>query len=135
MSTRATDPRLHRPRSSRFWWLHRRSYLLFVLREASCFFVAWAVVFLLLMIEAVYAGDGAYQSFLEWSGRPWVLALNIVALAFVILHAVTWFNLAPKALAVRLRGRRVAPRTVAAGHFGAWLVATAVVAWIVLGGG
>jgi len=35
----------------------------------------------------------------------------------------------------RLRGWLVPPRLVAAAHFGAWLVASAVVAWIVLGVG
>ena len=60
--------------------------------------------------------------------------LNIVALAFVLLHAITWFNLAPKAMVIRMRGRRLPPRSVAAAHFAAWAVASAVVAWIVLGG-
>ena len=125
---------VYRPTISRFWWLHRRSYLVFVLRELSCVFVAWFVVFMLLMVDAVHAGDDAYRRFLDWSGSPWVLALNIVTLAFVLLHAVTWFNLAPKAMAIRMRGQRISPGSVAAAHFAAWAVATAVVAWIVLGG-
>jgi fumarate reductase subunit C len=134
MSTEPTSLRLYRPPIRRTWWLHRRSYLMFVLREVSCVFVAWAVVFLLLMINAVHAGEDAYQRFLAFSGNPWVLVLNIVALAFVLLHAITWFNLAPKAIVLTARGKRLAPRAVAAAHFGAWLVATVVVGWIVLGG-
>jgi fumarate reductase subunit C len=122
----------YRPPVSIFWWAHRRSYLLFVLRELSSVFVAWFVVFLLLLVGAVHRGPAAYQAFLEWSATPWVLVLNLVALAFVLLHAVTWFNLAPKALVVRLQGQRVPPRAVAAGHFGAWLAASAVVAWILV---
>ena len=55
-----------------------------------------------------------------------MLALNVVALAFVLLHAVTWFNLAPKAMVIRMRGRRIPPRSVAAAHFTAWAVASAV---------
>jgi fumarate reductase subunit C len=122
----------YRPPVSLFWWVHRRSYLLFVLRELSSVFVAWFVVFLLLMISAVHRGAGSYEQFLEWSARPWVLALNLVALAFVLLHAITWFNLAPQALVVRVRGQRLPPRAVAAGHFAAWAVASAVVAWILV---
>ena len=98
MNAHPAPARLYRPPVPRFWWLHRRSYLLFVLRELSSVFVAWFVVFLLLMVNAVHAGNDSYQSFLHWSGRPWVLMLNIVALAFVLLHAITWFNLAPKAM-------------------------------------
>lgn len=105
-----------------FWWVHRRSYLTFVLRELSCLFVAWFVVYLLLLVTAVHQGSDAYQRFLASSGRPGMLVLNVVALVFVLLHAITWFNLAPKALVVRLRGRRLPSRMVAAGHFAAWLV-------------
>jgi fumarate reductase subunit C len=130
----ATQARPYRPRISRFWWVHRRSYLLFVLRELSSVFVAWFVVYLLLLVGAVHGGSDSYERFLEWSGRPWMLVLNVVALAFVLLHAITWFNLAPKAMVLRVRGRRVPPRPVAAAHFTAWAVASAVVAWIVLGG-
>jgi fumarate reductase subunit C len=117
---------------SRFWWAHRRSYLLFVLRELSSVAVAWFVVHFLLLVTAVHRGPGAYQEFLEWSASPPLLLVNLVALAFVLLHAVTWFNLAPKALVVRMQGRQVPPRAVAAGHFGAWLVASAVVFWVLV---
>ena len=134
MNANPPQDRLYRPPVSRFWWLHRRSYLLFVLRELSSVFVAWFVVYLLLLVDAVHAGSDSYQRFLQWSSNPWMLVLNFVALAFVLLHAITWFNLAPKAIVIRIRGRRLPPRSVAAAHFAAWAVASAVVAWIVLGG-
>jgi len=135
---------LYRQRVSLFWWARRRSYLLFVLRELSSVFVAWVVVYLMMMANAVYSGSAQYQEFLDWSARPWVLLLNLVALLFLLLHSVTWFNLAPQAIVVRLKGRRVPPRlrgwlvpprVVAAAHFSAWLVASALVALIVLGVG
>jgi fumarate reductase subunit C len=131
--TNVSAPR-PRPRVSRLWWLHRRSYLLFVLRELSSLFVAWTVVHLLLFAAAVYRGPGPYQEFLAWSATPLVLALTVVTLAFVLLHAVTWFSLAPQAIVVRLRGQRVPTRAVAAGHFAAWAVVSVVVAWILVGG-
>jgi fumarate reductase subunit C len=51
----------------------------------------------------------------------------------VVLHAVTWFTLAPKAMVVRVHGRRLPARAVTAGHFAAWAVVSAAVLWIVLG--
>jgi fumarate reductase subunit C len=133
--TASTTPAgTYRPRIELLWWLRRRSYVLFVLRELSSVFVAWFVAYLVLLVTAVHGGRDAYERFLEWSGRPWMVALNLVALAFVLLHAVTWFTLAPKAMVVRVRGRRLPGRMVAAGHFAAWLVVSAVVAWIVVGG-
>lgn len=134
MSTNPVRARPYPPRISRFWWVHRRSYLIFVLRELSSVFVAWFVVYLLLLVESVHRGSDSYHSFLQWSGRPWLLGLNVIALAFVLLHAITWFNLAPKAMVIRMRGRRLPARSVAAAHFTAWAAASVVVAWIVLGG-
>ena len=115
-----------------FWWLRRRSYLLFVLRELSSVFVAWFVVYLLLLVDAIHAGAGEYSRFLDWSGQAWVLVLNMVSLAFVLLHTVTWFGLAPRAIVVRLLGRRVPPRAILAGHYLLWLLLSAAVAWVVL---
>jgi fumarate reductase subunit C len=126
-----TAPRYRQP-VSLFWWVHRRSYLLFVLREVSSVAVAWFVVHFLLLVTAVNRGAAGYQEFLDWSASPLLLAVNLVALAFVLLHAVTWFNLAPKALIVRMQGQQVPPQAVAAGHFGAWFVVSAVVAWILV---
>jgi fumarate reductase subunit C len=121
----------HRPIST-FWWLERRSYLIFVLRELSSVFVAWFVVYLLVLINAIHAGAAEYQRFLDWSASPWVLGLNLVALLFVLLHAVTWFGLAPKAIVVRIRGRRVPPRVIVAAHYLLWLLLSAVSAWVIL---
>ncbi len=123
---------VYRPPVSLFWWARRRSYFLFAVRELSSLFVAWTVVWLLLLGHAVTSGVAAYQRFVEASARPWLIAVNLVALAFLVLHAVTWFRLAPQAMAVRLGGRRVPPALVAAGHYAAWVAVSAVVAWVVL---
>jgi fumarate reductase subunit C len=127
-------PRWYRPRLSTYWWLKRRSYLAFILRELSSVFIAWFVVYLLLLVGAVSRGNDSYQSFLDWSGSPAVVVLNGVSLLFVVFHAVTWFNLAPQAMVVRLRGRRVPGTWIAAANYGAWGLVSALLAWIILGG-
>ncbi len=116
----------------RYWWAKRRSYLLFMLREISCVFVAWFVVYLLLLVRAVGDGPDSYVQFLDWSANPLVVSLNVVALVFLLLHAVTWFNLAPRAIVPHVRGRRIPARAVLVGHYAAWFVVSAAVAWVVL---
>ena len=135
MSANYTEfrPRWHRPRMSVFWWVGRRSYLVFVLRELSSVFVAWSAVFLLLLVRAISQGGAEYQRFLNVSSNPWMLALNVVALAFVVFHAITWFNLAPQAMVVRLRGKRVPRSWVAGTHFAGWALLSALAAWLILG--
>jgi fumarate reductase subunit C len=125
-------PRWFRPHVSTYWWLARGSYLIFILRELSSIFVAWSVVFLLLLVRAVSQGDSEYEAFLLRSGRPAVLLLNIVSLFFLVFHAVTWFNLAPKAMVVHLRGRPLPGRWIAASNYLAWAVVSALIAWAVL---
>jgi fumarate reductase subunit C len=127
-------PRWYRPRMSTYWWLKRWSYLAFILRELSSVFVAWSVVFLLLLVAAVSAGEDSYRQFLAWAGRPVVVVLNLVSLFFVVFHAVTWFNLAPQAMVVRLRGQRVPGTWIAASNYAAWALVSALVAWLLLGG-
>jgi hypothetical protein len=47
-----------------------RTYVLFVLRELSSLFVAWFVVYLVLLVAAVHGCSGSYERFLGWSSRP-----------------------------------------------------------------
>jgi fumarate reductase subunit C len=127
-----TSIRAYRQPLSRYWWAKRRSYLLFMLREISCVFVAWFVVYLLLLVHASSAGPDSYARFLDWSANPLLVLVNVVAFIFLLLHAVTWLNLAPRAIVPHIRGRRVPPRAVLAGHYAAWLVVSAAVAWVVM---
>lgn len=126
-------PRWWQPRTSTYWWLERRSYFTFILRELSSIFVAWFVVYVLLLVHAVSQGDVAYRQFFEWSRAPAVLLLNLVTLLFAVFHAVTWFSLAPQAIAVRVRGQRVPGLWIAAANYAAWVVASAFVAWLFVG--
>jgi succinate dehydrogenase subunit C len=126
-------PRWHRQRISTYWWLGRPSYFLFILRELSSLAVAWFVVWLLLLVRAASGGAESYQQFLAWTRHPLVLALNVACFAFVCLHAVTWFNLAPQAIVVHVAGRRVPGWIIAASNYAALVFTTgAVVALLLL---
>jgi fumarate reductase subunit C len=131
---REYHPRWIRPRMSTYWWLGSVAYLVFIMRELSSIFVAWLVVYLLMLIRAIGQGDLRYQEFLIWSRTSLVLALNLVSLLFILFHAITWFNLAPKAMVVRVGHTRVPGLLIAASNYAAWVVASAVVVWLVLGG-
>jgi fumarate reductase subunit C len=130
----AYHPRWYRPPLSTWWWLKRRSYIAFILRELSSVFVLWFVVFFLLLVRAVSEGDAGYRQFLSWAGSPVVVLVNVVSLFFVVFHAVTWFNLAPQAMVVRLRGQRVPDVWIAAGNFAAWALVSVLVVWLLLEG-
>jgi fumarate reductase subunit C len=126
-------PHWLRRRASTYWWLQRRSYVAFIAREISSLFIAWSVAYLLLLVRATGQGDAAYREFLAWAATPPVVALNVVSLLFVLFHAVTWFNLAPAALVVHVRGRKLPGVLIVASNYAAFVVASAVIAWLLIG--
>jgi fumarate reductase subunit C len=127
------EARYYRRRMPLMWWVKRRSYTKFMLRELSSLFVALFVVELLFLVRAVANGSAAYDDFLNAMANPAMIVLNLVALAFVLLHAVTFANLTPRAMVVRLRGRTVPPRAILAGVYLGWFVVTVFLAWLVVG--
>jgi fumarate reductase subunit C len=86
-----------------------------------------------MAVHAVTQGEQQYRRFLTWTAQPWVLLVNAVALLFAVFHAVTWFNLAPRAMVVRLRGRRVPAAWIAGINYALWALVSAVTAWVILG--
>jgi fumarate reductase subunit C len=127
-------PQWIRPRMSTYWWLGSWPYLKFILRELSSIFVAWFVVYLLLLVRAIARGEVAYQHFLDWSAKPGILLLNVVSLFFILFHAITWFNLAPQAMVVHVGRKRVPGVLIAGSNYAAWVVASAFVIWLLVRG-
>lgn len=125
-------PRWLRPRMSTYWWLGKWAYVKFILRELSSVFVAWFVVYLLHLFRAVSRGEHEYQDFLALATHPVMLAVNVVAFFFILFHALTWFAVAPQAIVAHIGTKRVPPVLIAAAHYGAWLVVSAFLFWLLL---
>lgn len=125
-------PRWYRERVSTYWWMSSWRYLLFILRELTSVAVAWSVVLTLLLLRALLNGPETYARYMNALRSPFVIALNAVVFCFLLLHTITWFNLAPRAMPVRIGGKRVPEILVAAPNYVLWVVASAVIAWFVL---
>jgi fumarate reductase subunit C len=118
-----------------FWWLRKLSYARFITRELTSLAVAYAAVLLLVEVAAVARGPEAYAAFVAFLARPPVVGFHGVVLAALLFHTVTWLGLAPQAMVVKLGGRKVPDRAVLAAHYLAWLGASLLVAWSLVGGG
>jgi fumarate reductase subunit C len=129
-SERLPGPYLTRPTT--WWWLGRRTYLGFMLREFSCVFAAYFIIITLLQIAALANGPQAYAGFEAFLSNPGIIALNVISFIFVVYHAITFFNAAATATVVRLGGKRLPDLFVILPNYVAWAVATVVVAWLVL---
>jgi fumarate reductase subunit C len=125
-------PRWYRRRVSVWWWLRKWSYAGFVLREFTSVFVAFFALVYLWQLWAVGQGPVAYAQFIARLKTPLFLALNTVAFLFVLFHTITWLNLTPKAMVVRLNGTRVPDAVIIGLNYAAWLVVSGAVAFVLL---
>jgi fumarate reductase subunit C len=125
-------PRWLRQRMSTYWWLGKWPYVKFILRELSSIFVAWFVIYLLLLVRAIGRGEEAYRSFLALSAHPVMLTINVVTFLFITFHALTWFAVAPQAIVAHLGKKKVPPILIAASHYGAWIAVSALILWFLL---
>ena len=127
-------PKWYRKRVSTYWCSRQWSYFIFILRELSSIFVAYFVILVMLFLNALSRGGADFAGFQEWLKSPLMLALNFVSFLFVLFHAITWFNLAPTAMVVRVKGKRVPDAVIVGSNYAAWFVLSAAVAFILLRG-
>jgi fumarate reductase subunit C len=127
-------PRWYRRRVSVWWWLKKGAYTRFVLRELTSVFVAFFAVVYLWQLRALTLGPEAYGQFLARLKTPLFLVLDAIAFLFILFHAITWLNLTPKAMVVRVGGKRVPDWAILGLNYAAWVVLSGAVAFVLLRG-
>jgi fumarate reductase subunit C len=115
-----------------YWWAGQWRYLKFILRELSSVFVALTVIMTLFELSALRNGPDAYAHLQRALKMPVIVAVTVISLFFLVFHTITWFNLTPRALPIRLRGKRVPEWLVAAPNYAAWIVVSGVVVFVFL---
>lgn len=125
-------PKWHRTRMPIFWWLEKLSYTKFIIRELTSIAVGYTAVVLLVQIWALSRGSDLYQRFADWLRSPLALVVHSLVLIVLLFHTITWLNLAPKALVVRVGGRRVRDEAVLVAHYLGWIAATGLAFWYLM---
>jgi fumarate reductase subunit C len=92
-------------------------------------FAAMLSGLLLAFLFALSSGRQAYEGFLRLLDTPGMVALFGLILAALLYHMATWFRLTTHIVVIRL-GRKTVPRgALLAALVGAWVAASAVVAY------
>ncbi len=115
------------------WWLHSRAYVLFMVRELTSVLIAAYLVVFLIFLQRIAAGPSSYESFLRWLAQPTVLVFHLVALAAALYHSITWLELTPMTVVVRIRGRRVPARMIVTTNIAAWVAVSVLIVWLAVG--
>ena len=104
----------------REWLTRNPRYLRYMLRELSCLFIGgWTLMFV-WGLARLAQGPQAWAEFLEALRSPASIVLQVLALAFAVYHAITWFKLTPKALPVQRGEEFVADEVISGAHFAVW---------------
>jgi len=113
------------------WWTKRGAYFVVMLRELSSFFIGFYLLMLICLLYKVSEGPEAYDSFVKFLGTPGMIGFHVVALAFALLHTITWFNLTPKAMVVWIGEEKLSPFAIVAPNYLAWVGVTGLILWAV----
>lgn len=105
-----------------------------MVRELTSLFVAGYCIFLLVIIGRISQGSMVYPDIIQLMKSPVSLIFHAFALPMVLYHTITWFNLTPKILVLRIGEERVPPALIAGGFYAGWIVVSAAISWIVLRG-
>ena len=108
------------------WWLKKKPYFLFMVRELTCVFVGGYALFLLVLMARV----SDPQAFAAMLHSRLLIALQIIALPMVLFHSITWINLTPKVMVLWRGEDRVSPTLIAGANFVMWAAVSVVIVWI-----
>jgi fumarate reductase subunit C len=109
------------------WWLARRNYTSYMAREASCVFIGAYSFLILVGLYRLSQGRDQYAAFLDALQSPLAMVFHGAALVFALVHTVSWFSLAPKAMPLQFGEKKLAGGPVVLAHYAVWIVVSAVV--------
>ena len=104
------------------WWRQRGAYTFVMLRELTAVCIALYLLGFIVLLGKLQEGPDAYAGYLALLASPPFLLLHAVAMAGALFHTITWFNLAPRALVVRIGEDKVPDLLIAGPHYMGWLV-------------
>ena len=112
------------------WFMQRRSYRLFMAREATSVFLGGYLVYLIVWIYRIGQGPEGLAAAIDSARHPLTVAMHILALVAALYHSITWFNLTPKIMPLYIDEDRV-PDFCAAILMGylPWTLITFIILW------
>jgi len=132
MPARGAQPAIAYPVKQPFtWWLRRRGYLLYMLREFTPVGIAAWMILFMVEIARMRQGAAGYQPL----GGPLFVVISIVCLALALWHSYTFLSLAGLIMRIPVGDRTVSPRLIVRGMFGLLAVVTALIAGLLIWGG
>ena len=118
---------------SNTWWLEKKQYILFVIRELTSIFVAGYCLFLLFFILKISDENETYNLLIIFLKSPLILVLHLISFPFILYHTITWFNLTPKIMVLQIGEEKVPKELIAGLVYISWGFLSLILIWLILG--
>ena len=113
--------------SRSWWWLSRRNYTSYMMREVTCVLIGAYSAVLVVGLMRLSQGQVAYEGFLDAVWSPIGIVFHLVAFVFALYHTTSWFNVTPKAMPLKVGDQRVPGAAIVGAHYAGWFVVSLVV--------
>lgn len=114
------------------WWLKHRFFTAYMLREATVIPLLFFIGCLLAGIYSLLQGENQWLAWQAFMQQGWVLGLNLLAFFASLYHALTFFQLFPRVMPLRIAAYSLPPWSIVAGQWLAVLAVLLVCGWLLL---
>ncbi|MCA6221284.1 fumarate reductase subunit FrdC [Photorhabdus antumapuensis] len=114
------------------WWQKLGFYRFYILRESTAATTMWFSILLIYGLFALKGGAQSWDEFVTFLQNPVILLINIITLLGALLHTKTWFELAPKAANVVIKGEKMGPEPVIKLLWAVTIIVTTIILGIAL---
>ncbi|MCE2595134.1 fumarate reductase subunit C [Motilimonas cestriensis] len=106
------------------WWLKHAFYTKYMIREGTSIAITIYSCILAWGLLRLSQGPEAWQGWLDALQHPIAILFHIIALGLALYHTVTWFDLAPKAADIWLKGKKLDDKFIVIGHYAGFVLAS-----------
>lgn len=114
------------------WWQKLGFYRFYIMRESTSVLQVWFSILVLYGVFALKGGPESWEGFVAFLHNPIVLIINIITLAATLLHTSTWFKLAPKAVCIIVKDKKMPEEPIVKGFWALTIVVTVAILAIAL---
>lgn len=115
-----------------FWWTKKPTHLKFIGRELTSLAVAFFSLEMLWIVYTGMKGKAAYESLLDTLSSPVWIAVNVFVLGGLLFHSITWFNLAPKAIVLKIGDKQIPGSLIILANYIGWFVISGIIIWYLI---
>ena len=104
------------------WWLKDIFYIKYMFREGSSILITIYTLILAWGVFRLSQGEVAFNAWMSALEHPISIAFHLFALMLAGYHTLTWFSLAPKAMDLWIKGKRLNDKIIINGHYIAFII-------------